>query len=128
MANVLLIEPNQVLAKTYAQALTHAGFKVTRVSGAQAAITAADSQTPDIVVIELQLPVHNGVEFLQEFRSYTEWQAVPVVVNTLLSPNNLAAGRKALSHDFGVTSINYKPGISLQDLVRLVRDNLQAAK
>jgi len=123
MAYVLLIEPNTVLAGTYAQAMQLAGHEVVHSIGAQAAISAADRRTPDVVVLELQLPVHNGVEFLQEFRSYPEWQEVPVIVHTVIPLQRLASGRAALKQDLGVETVVYKPRTSLKDLLRLVREH-----
>ena len=121
MSNILLIEPNTLLAKTYAQALRQAGHQVAHSTGAQAAIVAADKQTPDVVILELQLPVHNGIEFLQEFRSYSEWQGIPVIVNTVIPPTRLDSGRTALRQDLGVDTVVYKPRTSLSDLLGLVR-------
>ncbi len=121
MSHVLLIEPNTVLARTYTQALAHAGHSVVHVVGAQAAIDAADKQAPDIVVIELQLPGHNGIEFLHEFRSYAEWFMVPVILTTNLTTERLAPALEPLRRDLGVLEVFYKPQASLQDLVRLAR-------
>lgn len=123
MVNVLLIEPNSVLAKIYSQALDHAGFKVRHAKGAQSAVNAMDQETPDVIVLELQLPAHNGIEFLQELRSYAEWQSLPVIVNTMLSPTNIAQAAPALQRDFGIKVISYKSHSSLQDLVGMVREN-----
>jgi len=123
MSYVLLIEPNTVLAKTYALAMRHAGHEVRCVTGAQAAITVADERMPDMVLLELQLPVHNGVEFLQEFRSYADWQCVPVVVNTLIPPSQLAPVLEALRRDYGVEQVLYKPRASIQDIVSVVHQH-----
>jgi DNA-binding response OmpR family regulator len=122
MSHVLLIEPNTLLAKTYTQALQHAGHTVDHASGAQAAINAADKHTPDIVIVELQLPQHSGVEFLHEFRSYGEWSHVPVIVITALSPHTLAAAKKPLARDLDVREVLYKPRTTLQDIVRVARE------
>ncbi|HSW66594.1 MAG TPA: response regulator [Bacillota bacterium] len=124
MANILLIEPNPVLAATYTKALLHAGYGVTHVTGGQAAVDAADAQAPDILIMELQLPAHNGVEFLHEFRSYGDWERIPVIVNTVLPPPALADIEPLLKHDLGVTAVCYKPRASLEDLVRLVREHI----
>lgn len=124
MSHILLVEPNTLLAKTYTQALQHAGHTVAHAAGAQAAIHAADKQTPDIVILELQLPQHSGVEFLHEFRSYTDWAATPVIVNTILSPAGIARAKEPLSRDLGVTEILYKPRTTLQDIVRLAREHV----
>ncbi len=124
MSYILLIEPNTLLAKTYTQAMQHAGHEVAHSTGAQAAIAAFPKQTPDVVILELQLPLHNGVEFLQEFRSYPEWKHIPVIVNTVIAPARLSAGgRTALQRDLGVETIVYKPRTSLRDLLRLVREH-----
>jgi two-component system, OmpR family, phosphate regulon response regulator PhoB len=124
MAYVLIIEPNTVLAKTYTKALRHAGHEVQHATGAQAAIIAADERLPDVVLLELQLPMHNGIEFLQEFRSYADWQSIPVVINTVIPPSRLAPAEPALRQELGVRSIVYKPQTSLEDIVRLVRECL----
>ena len=128
MAYVLLIEPNTLLANTYTQAMQYAGYEVAHSTGAQAAILAADVQTPDVVVLELQLPLHNGVEFLQEFRSYSEWKRIPVIVNTVIPLARLSAGGyAALKRDLGVETVVYKPRTSLKDLLRLVREHIVVA-
>lgn len=125
MSHVLLIEPNLLLAKTYTQALVHVGYTVAHVVGAQAAIDAADKMTPDIVVVELQLSQHSGIEFLHEFRSYAEWLHVPVVVNTVLPPADILTAREPLQRDLGVRAILYKPRTTLQDIIRVVREHSQ---
>lgn len=127
MAHILLLEPNTVLAKTYTLALQHVGHMVAHVTGAQAAIDAADKQAPDVVIMELQLPNHSGIEFLHEFRSYSEWLHIPVVINTALTPFHMLPAKEPLKRDLGVTEVLYKPQTTLQDLVRVARQHLLPA-
>lgn len=89
MKHVLFVEPDTIVASLYGDALVQSGYAVAFAKSAQQAIAAADKQLPDIVVTELQLARHNGVEFLYEFKSYTEWQNIPVIVLTALSPHEL---------------------------------------
>ncbi len=126
MVSILLIEPNTLLAATYQQMLQDAGYMVTHRPDAQTAIMAADETPPAMVILELQLPQHTGLEFLHEFRSYTEWRHIPVVVNTVLHPSRLAFGKEALRRDLGVGVVLYKPQTSLQDLLLAVRSQLAA--
>jgi two-component system cell cycle response regulator DivK len=127
MANVLLIEPDAVLSRTYMQALQHAGHAVACAHDAQGAISAADETQPDIVILELQLATHNGIEFLHEFRSYPEWQQVPVLVNTNITPTTMAASQEALERDLGVVQCLYKPRTSLEQLLRAVKQQVSPA-
>ena len=123
MSHILLIEPNTLLARTYTEALEHAGHTVAHAAGAQAAVDAADSQTPDVVILELQLPQHSGIEFLHEFRSYGEWQHIPVIAHTMTSSTALTEAAPTLQRDLGVRVILYKPQTTLHDLVRAAREH-----
>lgn len=126
MARILLIESNAVLANTYKQALQIEGHVVDRVAGAQAAIDVADANMPDVVLLELHLSAHSGIEFLHEFRSYPEWQHIPVIINTAVQPAKIAPVRQVLAEDFGVRDVLYKPKASLEDILRAVREQLVA--
>ena len=126
MKRVLLIEPNTVLAKVYTRMLEQKGYQARHVTTAQAGIDAADSARPDVVVLELQIAKHSGIEFLHEFRSYPEWLNIPVIVNTVITPNRIADVQQALQRDLGVTTILYKPKTSLEALVQAVQQQVVA--
>lgn len=115
--NILLIEPDAKLARTYQQALKRAGHSVRVAAHAQGAIDRADDSIPDLVILELQLVAHNGFEFLHEFRSYPEWQHVPVLLLTNVVSASLETASLA---SLGVVGYLYKPATSLQKLVTTI--------
>ena len=119
MARILLIEPDRVLGEIYESSLRHRGHEVVWRTSAQAAIAACDEQLPDAIVLELQLPSHNGVEFLYELRSYGDLQAVPVIVLSHVPPV-LRALSPVLWEQLGISAYLYKPLIKLTDLFRSV--------
>lgn len=114
--NVLLLEPDVVLGQTYAAAIAKAGHKATHCTNAQDALGALDSQCPDLIILEVQLAGHNGIEFLYELRSYADWQNVPVVVVSMVPPFELGLTTK-LRQQLGIAGCYYKPHIRLSDLV-----------
>ena len=122
MSYILLLEPNTLLAQTYTNLLGHAGFAVRHATTAQQAVNIADKETPQLVILELQLPLHSGIEFLHEFRSYSEWLSVPAVVHTLTAPARLGPVGDVLRQDLGVQRVLYKPGTTLQELLSVVRE------
>lgn len=113
--NILLVEPHPLLGNTYKQALEQAGHTVVWQKKAQKAIHSADERTPDGVVLELQLPKHNGIAFLYEFRSYPDWQSIPVVVHSLVPIESLKAQLKVLK-ELGIHAYLYKPQTTLKML------------
>lgn len=123
---ILLIEPDRVLAGAYVEALQSAGYQVNAASTAQAGIMVADAIPPDLVVLELQLVEHSGIEFLYEFRSYPDWQSVPVLIHTHVPPAEFNDNGELLRQELGVREYLYKPRTSLSRLVASVREQLPA--
>ncbi|HTE58471.1 MAG TPA: response regulator [Verrucomicrobiae bacterium] len=116
---VLLLEPDAVLATIYTAALEAAGHVVRGCHSAQAAIFAADKFQPQAVILELQLPGHSGVEFLYEYRSYPEWQTIPVIAHTWVPMGGLDLDAP-VARQLGITRHLYKPATSLRELVQAV--------
>ena len=104
-----------MLAGSLEAYLAKANHTVSAHSDPQAALLSADRRVPDLVIIELQLAAHSGVEFLYEFRSYPDWHSVPIVVFTNLHPDQLAAYQPVLS-DLSVTSCLYKTQSGLSEV------------
>lgn len=123
---VLLIEPDRALAHTYRDMLASRGYSVVVAHHAQDAIGCADAQAPDVVVADVQLGAHNGLEFLYEFRSYAEWANVPVVLLTGVPPHNLLITAHHMDQ-LGVYTCLYKPATTLLKLRQVVTEALTQA-
>lgn len=119
MAYLLLIEPDHHLGEIYAKALESDGHEVSIAKDAQKAIKLADAKVPDLVIMELELATHNGVEFLYEFRSYPDWQNVPVMVLSHQRPASGMAGQ-AIWSQLSITQYHYKPTTNLKALLNFV--------
>lgn len=80
MKTVLIVEDDRWLADSFCLCLERAGYKVIVEYNAQDAIEVIDEQEVDLVVLDIFLPEGNGVQFLQELRSYADTMELPVVV------------------------------------------------
>jgi DNA-binding response OmpR family regulator len=127
MADVLMLEPDAVLAGIYRQALEAAGHKVRRTVSAQDGVFQVDTRLPDLVIVELQLVAHSGIEFLYELRSYSEWQNIPVLIHSCIPPTEFQDSQQLLREILKVQAYLYKPQTTLQALLRAVREATQPA-
>ena len=116
--NVLLVEPDYIMASSARVALETIGHTVSVASAGQQAIDAMDTTTYDAILLEPQLGLHSGVEFLYELRSYSEWRDVPVVIWTMNRHFLHASYERALKH-LGVRQVLYKPLTTLHKLTRV---------
>lgn len=124
---ILLIEPDSQVADQVKAQLVSAGYEVVWSRGAQAAIHAVDQKTPQLIIMELVLANHGGIEFLYEFRSYAEWRTVPVIIFSRLQRREAGLTDQALV-ELGVTEYLYKPETSLQRLLQRVQASLTAGR
>lgn len=126
MAHVLLIEPDRLLAKTYMDGLKTAGHTADVCVSAQSAVFCIDEHMPDIIITELQLTGHSGIEFLYELRSYADWQTIPVIVMSGIPAGEFHGSWRILKNELGVSSYHYKPVTSLKNLLESLEEALTA--
>lgn len=125
MKHILLIEPDKVLRDNYTLLLKNSGYDVATASNAQDAINSCDKNKPDVVVLELQLIEHSGLEFLYEFRSYPEWQSVPVIIYTIVPIIEFSSNFDLMKKELNIFSYLYKPAVSVSGLIKEVKKALK---
>jgi CheY-like chemotaxis protein len=123
-SKVLLIEPQQIIATNIQKTLDNC--HITAVSSAADGIVASSNERFDVVIIELSLGGHSGMEFLYEFRSYADWQDVPIVVFSSIKVSEKVLQSRSWNA-LRVTEYLYKPVASLKDLKQAVEKQLVAA-
>lgn len=73
-------EPHIVESLTFL--LERAGFEVVAVSDGQAALAAALAAPPDVLILDVMLPVLDGFEILRRLRADARGRHVPVIMLT----------------------------------------------
>ena len=122
MAQILLIEPDKLLATNIQNYLRRYKHKVAVAANAQTGLTAADQQSPELIIMDWQLAGPSGLEFLHELRSYPDWLDIPVLVYSSMPPDRLGA---ATLEQLTISRYLYKPTTSLAELVAAVDEILQ---
>ncbi len=125
MAQILLIESDHLLAKNLIKFLSGLNHKVSWHVDPQDAIEYANQSQPDVVILDIILANRrNGIEFLYEFRSYPEWQDLPVVIFSCVAAENLKGCLEAM-HQLRISAYRYKPTTSMRELAQTVDQALQ---
>ena len=79
---VLVVEDEADLRTIFRHALAAAGFDVTEAGDGYAALRLIDSDPPDLIVLDLMLPLINGIDVQREIAAQGYAQRIPVVVVT----------------------------------------------
>ena len=101
-------------------------FTIYRAINGQEGLQVLDQSNPDFVLLDISMPIMNGIEFLQKIRQDERYKTLPVVV---ISANN---DREAITStiDLGITDYILKPiDINLTiSKIKMVIDNLEKNK
>ncbi|HEU0168966.1 MAG TPA: response regulator, partial [Chloroflexota bacterium] len=77
---VLIVEDHTDTRLMLADLLSHWGYEVdTAVDGTQA-IRHLSDPAPDLITLDYNMPVMNGVQLLEKIRSTAGWTQIPVLV------------------------------------------------
>ncbi|MBL0219390.1 MAG: response regulator [Myxococcales bacterium] len=77
---IVVGDPSTRLLERLSTALDNAGFSVATATNGMEAIGACLSKTPDVVLIERDMPVVDGLHVLQEMGRHAELASVPVMM------------------------------------------------
>lgn len=113
MAKILLIEPNLTSRKAIKEILSEHTVDV--VHGASLAVQKAADEKPDLIILEMSLGGHSGLEFLYEFRTYSDWALIPVIVYSSIKLTDEVLSSRAWSK-LNIYDYLYKPSASLASL------------
>ena len=79
---ILLVEDEPALCKTMAAVLRLSGHQVASAGNGLEALAQLENESPDLVVLDLQMPDMDGWEFLRRFRAAPGCATIPVLVTS----------------------------------------------
>ncbi|MGH9349663.1 MAG: response regulator [Vicinamibacterales bacterium] len=79
---VLIVEDQSELRQLYAQELALAGFDVIEAANGADAIAHTSERSPDVVLMDLSLPIMDGWEATRRLKDDTRTSHIPVVALT----------------------------------------------
>jgi CheY-like chemotaxis protein len=119
--NILLVEDNPINMTTIADFLQVKGFKVyTAVNGIEA-VEQAILLKPDLILMDIQMPIMDGLEATRLIRDNTSVQHIPIIALTALA----MSGDRERCFEAGVNEYLSKP-IRLDQLQHVMRTLLSA--
>jgi CheY-like chemotaxis protein len=117
---VLVVEDDESIRNVITDVLEDRGFRVVGATNGAEALQRLDQYRPDVMVLDLLMPVMHGWDFMETYVERTGGDSIPIVVVSV----NPALPRSF--NRFGVRAVVAKP-FDVDDLLDAVDDALSAS-
>jgi len=82
MPKILLVEDNEMNRDMLSRRLTRNGFEITIAVNGQEGVDKATSDRPDLILMDMSLPVMDGWEATRQIKANADTRTIPVIALT----------------------------------------------
>jgi two-component system alkaline phosphatase synthesis response regulator PhoP len=120
---ILLVDDEKEILDLYSAELKRSGFDVVTAGNGLDAIAEAKKRRPDLIIMDMKMPVMDGVEALDKIKHDPDLKDVRVVFLTAFSDPEFASIDDKFAKEAGATSF-LKKGTTLNEFVIEVKRHL----
>jgi len=114
---VLVVEDEKLLGDALELKFTHAGFVVLRAENGQVGLEITIKEHPDIILLDLMMPVMDGKTMLRMLRDIPEFKTLPVLV--LSNAGDIDNIRETQMY-YGATDFLIKSNVTTDEIIAKV--------
>ena len=105
MPKILLVEDNEMSRDMLARRLARKGYQVAVAADGRAGLDCARSESPDLILMDLSLPVMDGWEAMARLKGDASTRAIPIIALTA----HAMAGDREQAMQAGCQDYDTKP-------------------
>lgn len=106
---IVIVEDERPIAQMYELKLKNAGYRVVIAENGQKGYEAIKDYSPDLVLLDLKMPVMTGDKMLEKVRA-EEWGSKPrVIVLTNISRDEAPSNLRVLGVDRYLVKVHHTP-------------------
>ena len=88
MTVLRLVEDQEDNRRILRDLLGNAGYQLVEAESGEEALVAVDAQRPDLILMDIQLPVMDGYEAARRIKSNPDMKAVPIIAVASYPPSS----------------------------------------
>jgi DNA-binding response OmpR family regulator len=120
-SKILIVDDDEGVTQTFARMLRLEGYQVRTAVSAETGLLEAKEGHPDAIILDLRMPLVDGLGFLRRLRAHDDQRLVPVAIVTgdYFLDDSVSTELRELGAE-----LRFKP-LWLEDLVGLARNLLK---
>lgn len=122
-SRILIVDDDEGVTQTFARMLRLEGYQVQTAMSAETGLVEAEEGHPDAIILDLRMPLVDGLGFLRRLRAHADQRLIPVAIVTgdYFLDDSVSTELRELGAE-----LRFKP-LWLEDLVGLARNLLKVS-
>lgn len=121
---ILIVDDDSAVAETFSRMLKLEGYEVATALDPEEGLQLAERLHPSAIILDMRMPIVNGLQFLRQVRASPNLAAVPVAIVT----GDYFMGEPVMNELRALgAAVRFKP-LWLEDLVALARGLVTTAR
>ncbi len=116
--HILIVDDNAIVRTLLENIVKLEEYTASSAANGREALDFLKNSQPDLILLDIDMPVMDGYQTCKEIRSRKEYETIPIVMVTAVNDKDIV--KKVLS--LGANDYIVKSDLSLEDLVKKIKN------
>ncbi len=120
---ILIVEDDNFVAEVYFAKLKEMGYETYLAQNGKEGLEAVKKTEPDLILLDILMPVMDGHEMLEEMRKNEKWKKIPVILLTNVGEKDTIRKVRSLGVNDYLIKSHFTPAEVLDKIKTVFKKN-----
>jgi CheY-like chemotaxis protein len=118
---VLIVEDDIFVAEVYSTKLLEMGHEIQIARNGQEGLAILEKSVPDLILLDIIMPIMDGIEMLAEVKKKDEWKNIPIILLTNIGEKESIQKVKSLGVEDYLIKSHFTPAEVIEKINNILK-------
>ncbi|MCX6763060.1 MAG: response regulator [Candidatus Moranbacteria bacterium] len=120
---ILIVEDDNFVAEVYLAKLSEMGYETALAQNGEEGLAELKKGKVDLILLDILMPIMNGIEMLKEVKKNEEWKSIPVILLTNIGEKESIQKVRELGVKNYLIKSHFTPAEVIEKIESVFREN-----